>query len=211
MATFDPNNQPIFASTQDHLDIIDIRDDMLILKNNRVSLVIQTSAVNFALLSENEQDTRILAFAGLLNSINYPLQVIVRTKKIDISNYITYLEEYLKTPMSVGRKTAMTVYLKFVKNLIVKNEILDKKFYVVVTYSNMPIRPVKLSLGKKTKQTMSQIATELLLEQAKLNLYPKRDHLIRQLLKMGITSFQLEADSLKKLFFDVYNDSNLKS
>lgn len=59
-------------------------------------MVIQTSAINFDLLAEYEQDNKILAFAGLLNSLNFRIQIMIRTKRIDITNYITYLQSQEK-------------------------------------------------------------------------------------------------------------------
>lgn len=191
---------------------------MLVLKGNRAALVIQTSAVNFDLLSEEEQENRILTFASLLNSVNYPLQVTIRTKKVDITKYIKYLKDFLNQPMSEGRRKTTEVYLNFIQNLIVKNEILDKKFYVVITYNTTPLaslNPIdniqkaiqKTMPGGKSAQAIQQqeISNDAVLEQARMNLYPKRDHIIRQLLKMGVTGIQLTTDQLKKLFYDIYN------
>ncbi len=80
------------ASTQDHLGIRDIRDDLIITTQGSVAMVIQTSSINFDLLAEYEQDNKIYAFAGLLNSLNFRIQILIRTKRIDISNYIDYLK-----------------------------------------------------------------------------------------------------------------------
>src|SRR4030067_3166270 len=75
-------------STQEHLDIEDIRDDVVLLKNGSASALLQTTAVNFDLLSETEQDSMIFAFAALLNSLTFPIQILVRTKRMDIYNYL---------------------------------------------------------------------------------------------------------------------------
>jgi hypothetical protein len=70
-------------STQEHLDIEDIRDDVVLLKNSNAAAVVQTSAVNFDLLSEEEQDAMIFAFASLLNSLTFPIQILIRSKRLD--------------------------------------------------------------------------------------------------------------------------------
>ncbi|HET7713363.1 MAG TPA: hypothetical protein VFK94_02980, partial [Patescibacteria group bacterium] len=72
------------ASTQDHLDILDIRDNVIILKNGNAAGVLQTNAVNFDLLSESEQDALIFAYASLLNSLTFPIQIVIRSKRMDI-------------------------------------------------------------------------------------------------------------------------------
>lgn len=213
MNTVNPNKQPITSSTQDFVDIKEISNGLVLLKNGRVSLIIQTSAVNFDLLSESEQDARILAFAGLLNSINYPLQIVIRTKKVDITTYLSYLRDYLKTPMSEGRRSTMQIYLQFIQNLIVKNEILDKKFYIIVSHGGAPIStipsPVDLLKGKgkgDDQENQNSTSRELLFERAKNNLYPKRDHILRQLSKMGIQGVHLEDEQLRQVFYDLYNN-----
>ena len=80
--------QDIAPTTQDHLDIFDIKDDLTVLKTGTVCAVIQTTAVNFDLLSEIEQDAIIAAFSMLLNSITFPMQVVIRSRKLDISKYV---------------------------------------------------------------------------------------------------------------------------
>jgi len=79
------------ASTQDHLAIKQITDDLVINKNGSVALVLQTSSINFELLADYEQDNKIYAFAGLLNSLNFKIQILIRTKRVDITNYLDYL------------------------------------------------------------------------------------------------------------------------
>ena len=88
------------ASTQDHLEIKDIVDDLVITKSGTVVMVIQTSAINFDLLAEYEQDSKIFAFAGLLNSLNFHIQILIRTRRIDISNYVDYLKIHRSRPIS---------------------------------------------------------------------------------------------------------------
>ena len=75
-------------TTQDHLDIKDIKDNFVVLKNGTICAVLETTAVNFDLLSEIEQDAIIAAFSMLLNSITFPVQVVIRSKKLDIYKYI---------------------------------------------------------------------------------------------------------------------------
>ena len=73
------------ATTQEHLDVEEIKDNLVILKSGSVAAVLQTTAVNFDLLSEIEQDAIIAAFSMLLNSLTFPVQVVVRSKRLDIT------------------------------------------------------------------------------------------------------------------------------
>lgn len=197
------------ASTQDHIAIRDIRDDLIINRNGSVAMVIQTSAINFDLLAEYEQDNKILAFAGLLNSLNFRIQIMIRTKRIDITNYITYLQAQEKQAMSEGLKKQLSIYTKFVKNLIVQNDVLDKSFFIVVPYHTGSIVPnTSLLKGKQTKedeQKNQNVQTDQLVEKAKIFLYPKRDHILKQLGRMGLFGHQLTTKELITEFYTVYN------
>ena len=97
-------------STQDHLDIEKITDNLLVLKDGTVSLVLKTTAVNFDLLSELEQDSKIQAFGQLLNSLTHSFQIVVRTRKINISGYIDYIKSYHNKQISKGLKRQMSIY-----------------------------------------------------------------------------------------------------
>src|SRR4030043_1783134 len=85
--------EKVVSSTQEHLDILDIKDNIVLLKNGTACAVLQTTAVNFDLKSEIEQDAIIAAFSMLLNSITFPLQVVLRSKKLDISKYIEKVQK----------------------------------------------------------------------------------------------------------------------
>jgi hypothetical protein len=198
------------ASTQDHLGIKDVRDDLVITSRGSIAMVIQTSSINFDLLAEYEQDNKIYAFAGLLNSLNFRIQILIRTKRIDITNYIDYLKTSKdKTLMSEGLKEQLDIYTNFVQKLIVQNDVLDKTFYLVVPYSpGAPIPGANILDSKKNKEEQEkakQMKTDQLLEKAKIFLYPKRDHILKQLNRMGLFGHQLTTKELLSEFYTIYN------
>ncbi len=191
-------------STQDHIAIRDIVDDLIVTKSNSVSLVIQTSSVNFDLLSEQEQTSKILAFSGLLNSLSFPLQVIVRTSRIDIGKYISYLKEETQRTLSPGLRKQLNIYTTFVQNLTIHHEVLDKKFYLVISEYSIGDMSNPMQMAKNEEQN-TMFNKKKLIEKAKTKLYFKRDHLIKQLSRMGLTGYQLETEQLIDLFYDIYN------
>ena len=197
------------VSTQDHLEVKNILDDLVITKSGSVALVLQTNAINFDLLAEYEQDNKIYAFAGLLNSLNFYIQILIRTKRIDITNYIEYLKNQKRTEITPGLQNMLTIYTQFVQNLIVQNDVLDKNFFIVIPYNPAaPIPGASLFTAKKTKDEQEAQATmkqDQLLEKAKIFLYPKRDHLIKQLSRMGLTGHQLTNQELINEFYTTYN------
>lgn len=197
------------SSTQDHLEIRTILDDLVITKSGSVALVVQTNAINFDLLAEYEQDNKIYAFAGLLNSLNFHIQILVRTRRIDISNYITYLKNQKKVGMTEGLKEMLSIYTEFIQNLIVQNNVLDKNFFIVIPYNPAaPLPGANIFQAKKSKEEQEaqrNVKQDQLIEKAKIFLYPKRDHIIKQLSRMGLSGHQLTNQELITEFYTTYN------
>ena len=196
-------------STQEHLGVRDIKDDLLITKSGSVAMVIQTSSINFDLLAEYEQDNKIYAFAGLLNSLNFRIQILIRTKRVDITNYIDYLKGQKGSQMSEGLKKQLDIYTEFVQKLIVENDVLDKTFFLVIPYSpGVPLPGASIFDSKKNKEEQEkykQMQTDQLIEKAKIFLFPKRDHILKQLGRMGLFGHQLTTKELLSEFYTIYN------
>lgn len=199
------------ASTQDALEIRDIREDLIITKSGSVAMVIQTSAINFDLLAEYEQDNKIYAFAGLLNSLTFPIQILIRTKRIDISTYVDYLKSQKEREMSEGLRKQLEIYTIFIQNLIVQNDVLDKNFFIVVPFNpGLTLDQVGF-LKKNTKRNKEEedkyqnMAIDQLVEKGKIYLYPKRDHILKQLSRMGLFGHQLNNTELLSEFYTIYN------
>jgi hypothetical protein len=196
-------------STQEHLEVKTILDDLVITRSGSVALVIQTNAINFDLLAEYEQDNKIYSFAGLLNSLNFHIQILIRTRRIDISNYVTYLKNQKQQEMTEGLKEMLTIYTQFIQNLIVQNNVLDKNFFIVIPYNPAaPLPGANIFDAKKTKEeqeAQKNVKQEQLIEKAKIFLYPKRDHIIKQLSRMGLSGHQLSNQELITEFYTTYN------
>jgi hypothetical protein len=195
----------INTSTQEHLDIEDIINDIVVLKDGSAAMVIEVSAVNFGLLSEKEQDATIYAYAQLLNSLTFSIQIVIISKRKDISIYIEKLDAYLAKITTPKLKEQLTKYRDFVKAIVSQNNVLDKKFFIVIPFSSM-----ELGLGSSLKvlskpNTKSTLPKEYIVDRAITNLAPKRDHLIRLLARIGLRGRQLNSVELLQIFFDLYN------
>ncbi|MDP2670929.1 MAG: hypothetical protein Q8P13_00450 [bacterium] len=190
-------------TTQEHLDVEDIRDDLIILKNGGAAAILQTNAVNFDLLSESEQDAMIFAYAALLNSLTFPIQIIVRSKRMDISNYLKLLDGAKAETKNERLAGQIDLYSRFVRDLVSRNQVLDKRFYVVVPYFSGDLSQIKPpALFPKKTVVGNKWST---LEKAKINLAPKIAHLVKQLNRIGIKGKQLATEELVELFYDLYN------
>ncbi len=190
------------ASTQDHLDIEDIIDDLIVFKTGWVALVLTTTAVNFDLLSETEQDSTIYSYSAFLNSLTFPIQIMIRSKKADISAYFTLLSEAEASQMNPDIKRQIQKYRDFLQSIIQQKTVLDKNFYLVVNYNPLE-KGIKSTLGigsaSKSKSKLQLVAD------AKNSLMPKRDHITKQMTRLGLTARQLSTKELIELFYDIYN------
>lgn len=196
----------IRASTQVHLAIADVRDGIVILKDGGACLVLAITSINFNLLSEKEQEATIYAYAALLNSLSFPIQTMIRSQQKDISSYLQYLEEVSQRESRPLFKEQITKYQAFIQETVQKNNVLDKKFYLAIPMSALETGTFQaLSTQLGAKKAKSSLDKNYILEKAKINLYPKRDHLLRQLGRLGVKGRQLETQELIKLFFDIYN------
>jgi len=201
----------LLPKTQDHLDIIDIKDDVVILTGGRYRMVVETTAVNFDLLSEDEQNSAIYAYASLVNSLDYPIQILVRTRQVDITNYINFLRRQLKEQPSSAMKEQLGDYITFVEQLVLENTVLQKKFYVVLPYMNTSTNQPNLfdsiisSLPFSKSKTAPKGFTEDSVKKAKLTLTRRIEDLQWQFRRLGIQITALPTEELIRLFYEIYN------
>lgn len=205
----------ISASTQEHLDIYEVKNNIVVLKNGAACAVLQTTAVNFDLLSEIEQDATIAAFSMLLNSITFPVQVVLRSKKLDITKYLEKVhkvEQRIEDPLL---KMQAESYRKFVQDTIKNNEVLDKKFYVVVpsggTNEREPNSKAFDFFGKLMglHHKRVDVNVDAIIKDAEIQLGPKVDHITKEFNRIGVRVNRLTTQELVELYFDIYNPSTV--
>ena len=203
---------PVRASTQEAIPIEDIRDNLVILKDGSAALILQISALNFDLLSQREQEALIFAYGSLLNSLSFSVQIFIRSQKKDITGYLSLLDKAKDNQTNPLLKKLIADYQKFIKEVVTKAEILDKKFYLVIPFSSLELgfgtaaKSVTKSLPFFKKGASPQKLDLIEVSQkAQTSLIPKRDHLIRLFSRLGLSARQLTTNELIYLFFRIYN------
>lgn len=191
---------PVKASTQAFIEIEEIKDDIVLMKDYSAATVLEVSAVNFWLLSTEEQESIIYAYAGLLNSLSFPIQILILSKRMDISAYLEYLEGKITSQSSDLIKTRLVSYREFIKNIIKKNTVLEKRFFFVVPFS-----PLELGISGSNPGSLNK---QYVINRAKTALYPKRDNLIRLLSRTGLKGTVLNNQELTELYYNLYNPSS---
>lgn len=195
----------IQSTTQNYLEIFDVTNDIIILRDGSVAMVLAVSSINFGLLAEEEQDSIIYSYAGLLNSLSFPIEIVVRSQKKDVTTYLRYVQEWEDKTLSPLRKTQIRRYREFVSELVKERRILDKKFYVAIPYKGTSVDAKSMIPSIKKKNDTPPLDRAYILERALTDLEPKRDHLIAQFGRIGLMAKQLNTQELIQLLYTIYN------
>ncbi|NCC70006.1 hypothetical protein EOM09_00275 [bacterium] len=197
------------ASTQRFLDISEIRDDLVIMKDGSLKSVIMVSSINFALKSVEEQEAIISSYVRFLNSLNAPIQIVIQSRRLDLDSYIEELENNAKKQKNELLKMQINEYIKYIKDLVVLGNIMTKKFFVVVSYD-----PSGKSNNSKTfMQSLTEIfspsaaitISRKSFEKYKIGLSKKVSYIKSNLNNLGLLTTTLDTKGLIELFYSTYN------
>lgn len=190
---------PVKATTQQFIEIEDIRDDVVLLKDFSAVIVIEVGAVNFWLLSAEEQSSMIYSYGSLLNSLSFPVQILILSKMMNIASYLEYLNGKIASQRTEQIKSRLVAYQEFIKTVVKKNTVLEKRFFFAV-----PFTPLELGASGMNAKGLGK---EYIFSRAKTSMYPKRDHLLRLLAKVGLKPTVLQKQELTELFYNLYNST----
>lgn len=191
---------PIKASTQQFVEIDYVADDVLALKDGSCVLIVEVAAVNFWLLAQEEQESMIGAFGSFLNSLSFPVQILILSKRMNISSYVEKIHARIEEAQNPFVKNLLQRYATFINTIVKKNTILEKRFFCVIPFSPMELGPSGLNVKHLNK--------DYVITRAKTSLYPKRDHLLRILSRAGLTGRVLMEQEIAELFYNLYNPTN---
>ena len=194
-------------STQSYLDIAEIRDDMVILKDGTVRAVLLVSSINFALKSPDEQEAIIQSYMTFLNGLEYPLQICIQSRKMNIDGYLARLLEQQKKTSNDLLRNQISDYRQFVSELVDLGQIMQKRFYVVLSYD--PITNKRKNFFTRLGEALSPTSAYKL---GKKQISDRVEQLMRrteilqgELGSMGLNTVRLETQSLIELYYDAYN------
>ncbi len=197
----------IKASTQGYLDIAEFRDDTIIMRDGTLRSVILVSSINFALKSEEEQNAIISAYVGFLNNIDFPLQIVIQSRELNIDNYLNFLKQKEKEQTNELLKMQTTEYLQYVSELISLGKIMNKRFYIVISYN--PLSDKQKGFFTKLIDSLKPASLIKMKEEKflkrKSELTRRTENVMGGLASMGVNSAPLDTQSLIELFYNTYN------
>jgi len=198
------------TSTQTYLRIAEIRDNTLVLKNGGLRSIVRVSSINFNLKSEQEQNAIVYSYQGFLNTLEFPIQIVVRSKKLDIDNYLEKLRKIGEKQTNPLLQTQTYEYVEYITKLIEYADIMEKDFFVVVPVD--PLRAQKLNILQKFFQNLNaKDSYEAIkrrheeFEQLKKTLAQRVSSVKVGLENCGLKTEELTTKELIELFYNIYN------
>ncbi len=216
-----PDGKPLVAaphtnpnSTQNTLLIAEIRDGIVIMNDGSFRSVVMVKSVNFDLMSPQEQEAVEYSYQGFLNSLYFPVQIFIRSQKVDLQPYIEKLDKIRTEHDNMLLAMLMEDYISYIDQLSQQTNIMDKKFYIVIPY--FPHVDVQKALtqsknfftgvmGLFNNKEQHVVINEAELEKAKTELRNRVQSVLQGLLQCGIQGLPLDTQELIELFYDTYN------
>ncbi len=184
-----------------------MRDGIVVLKSNGMRAVIMASSLNFALKSEDERNSIIYQFQNFLNSLDFPVQIFIQSRKLDIRPYIALLEERYKDQLNDLMKIQIKEYIAFIKNFTENSSIMTKSFFIIVPYDPPLMGSGTKIIGgflRNNSSTPSKERTSSF-EEYRMQLDQRVSVVEQGLVRAGIRTVGLGTEEVVELFYKIFN------
>ena len=197
---------PTTASVQAKIEIEDIKDGVVLLKNNSLRAVLMTTSINFALKSTEEQEAITYRYQEVLNSLDFPVQIVIVSRKFNVTEYLNFLEQKQKEQGNELLRIQITEYIDFIRGLTELANIMTQSFYVVVPFALIEKKETGLleKVSAVFTSSSSSVKTEDF-EQLKTQLWQRVSYLSAGLEGLGIKTAPLNNEELIELYYGLYN------
>lgn len=201
-------------STQNSLEIAEIRDGIVIMNDGSFRSVIMLKSINFDLMSPQEREAVEYSYQNFLNSLYFPVQIFIRSQKVDIRPYIEKLDKIRTEHDNMLLALLMEDYIIYIDNLALQTNIMDKRFYIVIPF--FPTADIQKAftaskglfggvLGMFKNEQKHVVVNEPDLEKAKTELRNRVQSVLAGLMPCGVQGLPLDTQELIELYYDTYN------
>lgn len=202
-----PKKRAKAPSTKAHLGIREVRDQAVVMRDGALRAVLAVSSVNFALKSDDEQHAIVLQYVQFLNALDFPLQIIIQSRKLDIAPYVEQLRTKEVDQSNELLKVQIADYRRYIEELVQLGEIMTKSFYVVVPYS--PLSDSRKSFVARAQEAFSPARLVKLkvvrFRERHQELMQRTAHVQDALRSIGLKSEMLDTQALIELMYRLYN------
>lgn len=209
--------------TQDFIPIKDVRNGVMVLNNGDLRMMLMTSSLNFGLKSSDEQTAIIMQFQDALNSLEFPIQIYIQSKRLDIRPYLKLLEEREKVQLIDAMKIQVHEYIAFIRDFTNHTNIMSKTFFIVVPYSSSPKIGVRgegaggllsgIFGGKGDGDQKKKLTQEeqQSFEEARIQLEQRAAIVEQGLARCDIRTTRLGTEEIVELFYKKFNPGELEA
>jgi len=197
----------IAHTAQKFLDIAEIKEDTVVLNDGTLRAVLLVSSINFSLKSEDEQNAIISSYISFLNFLEFPLQIVIQSRKLDIDSYLLRLKKIEKEQTNELLRMQTTEYRQYISELVEIGDIMTKRFYVVVPYDPLSDKQkswIKRFLGIFSADKVVKLNQDAF-NKRRHDLFQRVDHIITGLASMSLKTVVLDTQSLIELYYNTYN------
>jgi type IV secretory pathway VirB4 component len=194
-------------TTQSFLRMNEIKNDTVVMDDGTLRAILAVSSTNFDLKSQEEQNAIIFSFQGFLNSLEFPIQILMQSRKMEIGGYIDKLKRLAEKQTNELLRVQTTEYAEFISRLIENASIMDKNFYIIVPLGESitpgPAGFISKLLGTaKAKETSVKIEN---FEKSKEKLDTRVNAILANLGSMGVRGVRLKTEEIIQLYYNSYN------
>jgi len=190
-------------TTQELLEIDQIREGVILLKNKALRGVLMVSSLNFALKSEDEQNATIYQFQSFLNSLDFPCQIIVQSRRLNITGYIEKLKDLEKGQENELLKIQTTSYREFIESIIKEGVIMTQTFFIVIPFTLLETQGTSPSAFVKKPGVPALTEDEF--QRCRTQLWQRMEFLAMGLRRCGLQAIPLTTLELIELFWGLYH------
>jgi type IV secretory pathway VirB4 component len=206
-----------FGNSQDLVEIEEVHDSTILLKDGGYRQILMVGGINFSLKSEEEQEQLTVAYQNFLNSIDFPIQILIHSRKLNIDHYLTELEGRARSEPSPLLQNQIAEYREFIRQFVSENAIMEKSFLLVVSWypaglavagggimSSLPF------FGKKKDETKEKMQRD---EEFKKNLQQmgqRTNQVLQGLTTVGLEAILLNDEQLIELMYNFYNPGTIE-
>jgi len=207
---------PQAESAQKILQIEEIRDGVLILKDGGLRAVLMASSLNFALKSADEQTAIILQYQNFLNSLDFQVQFFIQSRRLNIEPYIDSLKEAEKKQTNELLRIQITEYMEFVRTFVRAANIVTKNFYIVIPFAPQVLASTREGFAGMIAGLMGKGGARIKtmpkekFEEYKIQLWQRADTVAQGLVRAGVRAVPLNTEELIELFYGLYNPGELE-
>ena len=199
-------------TTQKFLEIEQIREGVVILKNKAMRGILMVSSINFALKSADEQQAVIMQFQSFLNGLDFSIQISIQSRELDIRPYIAMLDERYKNEIGDLMKIQIKEYTQFIKNFVDQTSIMTKTFFIVIPFSpSVSFVPSSNPLNQiMNKNSSKKNGKSDNFEENRTQIEQRIGAVSQGLSRCGIRTVQLGTEEIVELFYKIFNPGDME-